>query len=76
MKLWKSLPLLKFSCTRWLGQKGQTLVEFVLLLAVVSSLSYGFVSIMNKNIGAYWEHYVNLVINDGNPNLPKQAKIE
>jgi hypothetical protein len=76
MKLWKLRSLIKLSCRRWLNQKGQTLVEFVLLLAVVSSLSYGFVSIMNKNIGAYWEHCVNLVINDGNPNLPKQAKIE
>jgi len=76
MKLRYRLPPLKIKCARWINQRGQTLVEFVLLLAVVSSISYGFVSIMNRNIGAYWEHCVNLVINDGNPNLPKQAKIE
>ena len=76
MKLWNRLPLIKLKSLAWLNQKGQTLVEFVLLLAVVSSLSYGFVSLMNRNIGTYWEHCVNLVINDGNPNLPKQAKIE
>ncbi|MBA2404289.1 MAG: hypothetical protein H0V66_05920 [Bdellovibrionales bacterium] len=62
--------------SRWINQKGQTLVEFVLLLAVVSSLSYGFVAFINKNLGSYWEHAVNIVINDGNPNLPKQAVIE
>jgi hypothetical protein len=76
MKLWKRLPLINQKLFRRLGQRGQTLVEFVLLLAVISTLSYGFVSIMNRNIGAYWEHCVNLVINDGNPNLPKQAKIQ
>jgi Flp pilus assembly pilin Flp len=47
-----------------LNQKGQTLVEFVLLLAVISLISYGFVSIMNRNIGAYWEHCVNLILHD------------
>jgi len=76
MKQWKSLPYINQKFFRYLGQRGQTLVEFVLLLAVISTLSYAFVSIMNRNIGAYWEHCVNLVINDGNPNLPKQAKIE
>jgi hypothetical protein len=40
------------------------LVEFVLLLAVVSSLSFGFVSLVNQNIGSYWERAVNLVIHD------------
>lgn len=67
---------MNYKFSRYFGQRGQTLVEFVLLLAVISTLSYGFVSIMNRNIGAYWEHCVNLVINDGNPNLPKQAKIQ
>jgi hypothetical protein len=39
-------------------------VEFVLLLAAISGISYGFVSIMNRNIARYWEHSVNLIIND------------
>ncbi len=67
MKLRKRLPILNISKT----QKGQTLVEFVLLLAVISLISYGFVSIMNRNIGAYWEHSVNLIVNDGPASLGK-----
>ena len=47
-----------------LGQKGQTLVEFVLLLAVISSISYVFVSFMNRNLSKYWEYSVNLIITD------------
>lgn len=58
-------------------QRGQTLVEFVLLLAVISTISYGFVSIMNRNIGGYWEHCVNLVIHDKPlPPGSRKAKIE
>lgn len=67
MKLRKRLPILKLIKS----QKGQTLVEFVLLLAVISLISYGFVSIMNRNIGAYWEHSVNLIVNDGPESLGK-----
>lgn len=70
MKLRKRLPNLKILKT----QKGQTLVEFVLLLAVISGLSFGFVSIMNRNIGAYWEHCVNTVVNDSS--TVKTLKIE
>lgn len=47
-----------------LGQKGQSLVEFVLLLAVISSISYGFVSLINTNLVNNWEKYINLVITD------------
>lgn len=67
MKLWKTLPLFKNKYAPWLNQKGQTLVEFVLLLAVVCSISYGFVAGMNSFIGKYWTHSVNVVINDGHP---------
>jgi hypothetical protein len=47
-----------------LGNKGQTLVEFVLLLAVISGISYMFVAFMNKSLGNYWEYTVNLIVND------------
>jgi hypothetical protein len=70
MKVWHRLPHFR----KVLNQKGQTLVEFVLLLAVISMLSYGFVSIMNRNIGAYWEHCVNLILHDEAG--PKTAKID
>ena len=68
MKLRNRLPLFRIKCSKWINQKGQTLVEFVLLLAVVSSISYAFVSTMNTFVGKYWTHCVNLVINDGHPN--------
>jgi hypothetical protein len=46
------------------GQKGQSLIEFVLLLTVISGISFMFVSLMNRNITRYWEYAVNLVIDD------------
>ena len=75
MKFRKRLLLLKKKCSRLLNQRGQSLVEFVLLLAVISMLSYGFVAVMNRNIGAYWEHCVNLVVTDNDPDKPR-LKVE
>ena len=67
MKLRKRLPLFKVKCSQWINQKGQTIVEFVLLLAVVSTISYAFVASINTFMGKYWTHSVNLIINDGDP---------
>ncbi len=61
MKRWKVLP---FNLLKQVGQKGQSLIEFVLLLTVISGISFMFVSLMNKNITRYWEYAVNLVIDD------------
>ncbi len=47
-----------------INQKGQSVVEYVLLLAVLSTITIYFVGFMNKNLTKYWEHAVNLVIND------------
>jgi competence protein ComGC len=74
MKLRKRLPISKLNVKQWLNQRGQSLVEFVLLLAVISMLSYAFVAVMNRNIGNYWQHAVNLIIND-RPGITT-AKIE
>lgn len=46
------------------NQRGQAIVEFVLLLVVISGLSFGFTMFMNRNLSKYWEYYANLVIND------------
>lgn len=62
MKSRKLLPFAKLR--KVLNQKGQSIVEFVLLLVVVAGISYGFVSFMNRNLGRYWEYYANLVIDD------------
>jgi hypothetical protein len=64
MKQWKRLPQKIQRALKGMNQRGQSLVEFVLLLAVISMLSYGFVSVMNRNIGTYWQYAVNLIIND------------
>jgi hypothetical protein len=61
MKHWKVLP---FNLKKQLGQKGQTLIEFVLLLTVIAGISFGFVSLMNRNITSYWQYSVNLIIDD------------
>ena len=62
MKNWMLLPFAKIN--KRLKQRGQAIVEFVLLLVVVAGISFGFVSFMNRNLGRYWEYYANLVIND------------
>lgn len=46
------------------NSRGQTVVEFVLLLVVMTSISFAFVKFINKNLGSYWEYSANLVIND------------
>lgn len=73
MKSWKPLPLNKL--TQKLGEKGQTIVEFVLLLAVVTGISFGFVAIMNKNLARYWEYSANLIVND-KPGGPKAVNLQ
>lgn len=45
-------------------QKGQAIIEFVLLLAVLTLITYGFVYFMNRNLAKYWEYSANLIIND------------
>jgi len=62
MKPRKLLPSLKLK--KLLKERGQSIVEFVLLLLVITSISYAFVDIVNRNIALYWEYSVNLIIND------------
>jgi len=71
MKFRQRLTTLKNDLSLLMQQKGQSLVEFVLLLAVISMLSYSFVAVMNSNLGSYWEHCVNIVVNDGDTTKPK-----
>jgi hypothetical protein len=62
MKYWKILLQTKF--VKALGERGQSILEFVLLLLVITGVSYGFVLILNKNIARYWEYSANLILND------------
>jgi hypothetical protein len=59
MKSRNPLPLKKI-----LQQRGQALVEFILLLVVLSGISFMFVGFMNRSLTKYWEYAVNLVIDD------------
>ncbi len=62
MKPWK-----KFTQSRFyqiLNERGQSIIEFVLLLSVVTALSYGFVYMMNKNLATYWQYAANLIVDD------------
>lgn len=45
-------------------QSGQTLIEFVLLLAVISGLSFIFLKLVNNNISLYWVFFVKKVVDD------------
>lgn len=52
--------------------RGQALVEFILLLAVLSLISFGFIAVINGSLTRYWEYSVNLIIND----RPGQKTVE
>jgi hypothetical protein len=47
-----------------INQKGQTLVEFVLLLVVVASLSFTFIKVANQGISEAWIGLIKLVVDD------------
>lgn len=73
-KLMKSGQRLHTKFNKALGQRGQSIVEFVLLLAVITGLSYSFVAVMNGNLANYWEYSANLIIND-KPGGPKAVTL-
>jgi hypothetical protein len=67
MKPGKRLPFLIFRKSKGMmfwGERGQSIVEFVLLLSAVTFISWGFVQFMNSNLGRYWEYSANLIVND------------
>jgi hypothetical protein len=67
MKPRKLLPLINFYKSfkaKLDGQRGQTIVEFVLLLFVITMVSYGFVAVMNRNLARYWDYSAGLIVND------------
>ena len=49
---------------RRVRQKGQALVEYILLLSIMAIVSFLFVSVMNSGLSRYWGYAVNLVIDD------------
>lgn len=49
-------------------QDGQSLVEFILLLLVIVTLSFGFIRVANGNLADYWRAYVRLIVDDPSQN--------
>lgn len=49
------------------NEKGQSFVEFMLLLLVMISLSFIYLKIVNTNVSKIWTLMVNTVIQDTNP---------
>lgn len=64
MKTWKKLSAKIKKAKTLLEQRGQALVEFILLLVAIAGISFLFVNVVNRNLGTYWEYYANLIIND------------
>lgn len=46
------------------NQKGQSLVEFVLLLAIVMVISMGFLKVINTNVADYWQAMAQMLVED------------
>lgn len=51
------------------NQSGQTLIEFILLLAVIVIISFTFTSGVNTAISQRWQALANIVLDDNNQNL-------
>lgn len=62
MKIRKLLPT--FILKKKSNQKGQSIVEFVLLLAVISGISFAFVAFMNRSLTKYWVNAVKVIVDD------------
>lgn len=48
------------------NQDGQSFVEFIFLLALISILSLGYLKIVNTNIAEFWRGSVTFIIDDKN----------
>jgi hypothetical protein len=64
MKYWNLLPFKKRLRNLRLNERGQSLVEFILLLSVIAGISFAFMIFMNKSLSRYWQYSVNLIIDD------------
>ena len=51
------------------NEKGQSLVEFVLLLSVIMLLSLGFLKVVNGNVSKYWLAMAKVLVEDDSQEL-------
>lgn len=52
------------------NERGQTFVEFVLLLSMIMLISFSFMRLLNTGIGKYWTAMANTIMLDV-PNAKK-----
>ncbi|MEX1099488.1 MAG: hypothetical protein WEB87_03610 [Bacteriovoracaceae bacterium] len=50
-------------------ERGQSLVEFVLLLTIVMLISVGFLKIVNTNVAKYWLAMGQMLVEDDTQTL-------
>ena len=53
-----------FNTEKELSIRGQTLVEFMLLLFIIVFISTFFMKIINHNISSYWRYFVSVIVDD------------
>lgn len=51
-----------------LDQRGQSLIEFILLLLVVATISFMFVKLVNGQIASIWVDFVKIIVDDETQN--------
>ncbi len=51
-----------------LDERGQSLIEFVLLLLVVATISFMFVKLVNNQIAGIWVDIVKIIVDDETQN--------
>lgn len=51
-----------------LNERGQSLIEFVLLLLVVATISFMFVKLVNGQIATIWVDLVKIIVDDETQN--------
>lgn len=51
------------------NQDGQTLVEFILLLAGITMISFSFMRLVNSNIADRWQAMAQMVLDDKSQTL-------
>lgn len=51
------------------NQKGQTLVEFILLLASIVAIAYTFMRVVNTNLGEQWTEMSQTILEDDSQQL-------
>lgn len=52
-----------------INQKGQTLVEFLLLLASIVAIAYTFMRVVNSNLGEQWTEMSQTILEDESQQL-------